>query len=49
MVTYSALNEAVIKGDLEAVESQVSKALDEGVDARSILASGLIAGVEIGR
>lgn len=47
MVTYSALNEAVIKGDLEAVEFQVSKALDEGVDARSILASGLIAGVEI--
>jgi len=47
MVTYAALNEAVIEGDVGAVESQVSRALDEGVDARSILTSGLIAGMEV--
>lgn len=47
MVTYAALNEAVIDGDVGAVESQVSRALDEGIDARSILISGLIAGMEV--
>jgi len=47
MVTYAALNEAVIEGDVGAVESQVSRALDEGIDARSILVSGLIAGMEV--
>jgi len=47
MVTYAALNEAVIEGDVGAVESQVSRALDEGIEARSILISGLIAGMEV--
>jgi len=47
MVTYSILNEAVIKGDVEGVESQVGKALGEGADARGILADGLIAGMEV--
>lgn len=47
MATYSVFNKAVIKGDLEGVESQISRALDEGIDAQSILVNGLIAGMEV--
>ena len=47
MVTYSILNEAVMEGNVEAVESQVSRALGEGADARGILVNGLIAGMEV--
>ena len=47
MAIVADILNSVVQGDKEAVESQVSKALDEGVDARSILESGLIAGVGI--
>ena len=36
MVTYDALKKAIIEGNEEAVKGEVSKALDEGVEARSI-------------
>ncbi len=47
MATYDVLVEAVIKGDLEAAESQTRKAVDEGNDARNILVNGLIAGMDV--
>ena len=47
MVLYDALNEAVIKGDLEVVESQVRRLVDEEVDVQRILAEGLITGMEV--
>lgn len=47
MVSYDALVEAVIKGDINVVESEVNKALNEGAEARSILTKGLIGGMSI--
>jgi len=47
MVSYGALVEAVIKGDINVVESEVNKALNEGAEARSILTKGLIGGMSI--
>ena len=47
MVSYDALVEAVIKGDINVVESEVNKALSEGAEARSILTKGLIGGMSI--
>ena len=47
MVSYDTLVEAVIKGDINIVESEVNKALSEGAEARSILTKGLIGGMSI--
>lgn len=47
MVSSDALVEAVIKGDINVVESEVNKALSEGAEARSILTKGLIGGMSI--
>ena len=47
MVTYDALKKAIIEGNVEAVKGEVSKALDEGVEAPSILREGLIGGMGI--
>ncbi len=47
MVSYDALIEVVIKGDENIVESEVNKALNEGNEARDILAKGLIEGMII--
>ena len=47
MVSYDALVEAMIKGDINVVESEVNKALNEGAKARSILTKGLIGGMSI--
>ena len=47
MVSYDALVEAMIKGDINVVESEVNKALNEGAEARSILTKGLIGGMSI--
>ena len=47
MVSYDVLVEAVIKGDINVVESEVNKALNEGAEARSILTKGLIGGMSI--
>jgi len=47
MVSYDALNEGVIKGDESAVQAEVNKALNEGAEARDILAKGLIGGMGV--
>jgi len=47
MVSYDALNEGVIKGDGSAVEAEVNRALNEGAEARDILAKGLIGGMSV--
>ncbi len=47
MVTHDVLKKAIIEGNEEAVKGEVSKALDEGVEARSILREGLIGGMGI--
>ena len=47
MVSYDTLVEAVIKGDINVVESEVNKALSEGAEARSIFTKGLIGGMSI--
>jgi len=47
MISYDVLVEAVIKGDINVVESEVNKALNEGAEARSILTKGLIGGMSI--
>jgi len=47
MVSYDVLVEAVIKGDIDVVKSEVNKALNEGAEARSILTKGLIGGMSI--
>jgi len=47
MVTYDVLKKAIIEGNEEAVKGEVNKALDEGVEARSILREGLIGGMGI--
>jgi len=47
MVSYDALNEGVIKGDGSVVEAEVNKALNEGAEARDILAKGLIGGMSV--
>ena len=47
MVSYDVLVEAVIKGDMSVVESEVNRALNEGAEARNILTKGLIGGMNI--
>ena len=47
MVAYDVLKKAIIEGNEEAVKGEVNKALDEGVEARSILREGLIGGMGI--
>jgi 5-methyltetrahydrofolate--homocysteine methyltransferase len=47
MVSYDALNEAVIKGDGSVVQAEVNKALSEGAKARDILVKGLIGGMGV--
>lgn len=47
MVSYDALAEGVMGGDGSVVESEVNKALNEGADARDILAKGLIGGMSV--
>ena len=47
MVSYNAIAEGVMSGDTTIVESQVSKALDDGANARDILAKGLIGGMNV--
>ncbi len=47
MVSYDALAEGVMSGDASVVESEVKKALNEGTDARDILAKGLIGGMNV--
>ncbi len=47
MVSYSVLADGIIKGDVNTVESEVNKAINEGVEAQDILTNGLIAGMEV--
>jgi len=47
LVSYDALAEGVMSGDASVVESEVKKALNEGTDARDILAKGLIGGMNV--
>ncbi|MBA7486114.1 Methionine synthase [subsurface metagenome] len=47
MVSYNALVEGVIKGDASVIETEVNKALNEGVSAQDILAKGLISGMNV--
>jgi 5-methyltetrahydrofolate--homocysteine methyltransferase len=47
MADMQAMAEAIIKGDREGVVKLVHAALDEGVDPRTILKKGLIAGMDI--
>ncbi len=47
MVSYDVLAEGIMKGDLSLVESEVSKALNQGVEARNILVNGLIGAMGI--
>ncbi len=47
MVSYDALAEGVMKGDVSVVKSEVNKALNEGVEARDILVKGLIGGMSV--
>jgi 5-methyltetrahydrofolate--homocysteine methyltransferase len=44
---FSALAEAIIKGNLEAAEGETRKALDGGGDPQAILDGGLIAAMDI--
>jgi 5-methyltetrahydrofolate--homocysteine methyltransferase len=43
---FSALAEAIIKGDMEAAKGETQKALDEKCDPQSILDKGLIAAMD---
>ena len=47
MVPYDLLAEGIMKGDLSLVESEVSKALNQWVEARNILVNGLIGAMGI--
>jgi 5-methyltetrahydrofolate--homocysteine methyltransferase len=47
MFSYDALAEGIMKGDLSVVESEVSKALNGGVEARDILVNGLIGAMSV--
>jgi len=47
MVSYDALAEGIMKGDANAVETEVNKALNEGAEARDILVNGLIGGMSV--
>jgi len=47
MVSYDALGEGIISGDVGVVESEVNKALNEGAEPRDILVNGLIGGMGI--
>jgi len=47
MFSYDALAEGIMKGDTNAIESEVNKALNEGVKARVILVKGLIGGMSV--
>jgi 5-methyltetrahydrofolate--homocysteine methyltransferase len=44
---FSALTEAIIKGNMEAAEGETRKALDGGGDPQAILDRGLIAAMDI--
>lgn len=47
MFSYDALAEGIMRGDTNAIESEVNKALNEGVKARVILVKGLIGGMSV--
>lgn len=47
MVSYEAIAENVIRGDADAVEFEVKKALNEGTEPHDILAKGLIGGMGV--
>lgn len=47
MVSYDVLAEGIMKGDSSLVESEVHKALNQGVEARDILVNGLIGAMGI--
>ena len=47
MVSYDALADGIMKGDVKVVESEVNKALNEGAEARDILVKGLIGGMSV--
>ena len=47
MASYDALNEGVIRGDEDVVQSEVNKTLSEGAEARAILVKGLIGGMSV--
>ena len=47
MVSYDVLAEGVMSGDATIVASEVNKALNDGADARDILAKGLIGGMNV--
>jgi len=42
MSSYEVLAEAVIKGDVDSVESEVNRSLNEGADPQEIIVEGLI-------
>jgi 5-methyltetrahydrofolate--homocysteine methyltransferase len=47
MADLTALAEALIKGDRDTVVKLVQEALDEGVDASTVLNEGLVAGMDV--
>ena len=47
MTDLSAIKDALLTGDAEGVKTEVRKAVDQGVDADSILNDGLISGMDI--
>jgi len=47
MSSYEVLAEAVIKGDVDSVESEVNRSLNEGADPQEIIVEGLIGGMGI--
>jgi 5-methyltetrahydrofolate--homocysteine methyltransferase len=47
MFSYDSLAEGIMKGDANVVESEVKKALNEGVEAGDILVKGLIGGMSV--
>jgi len=47
MADFEALAEAIIKGDQKAAVELTKAALDEGIEAKTVLDSGLIAGMDV--
>ena len=47
MVSYDSLREGIIKGDAGVVKSETNRALNEGAEARDILAKGLIKSMSV--
>jgi len=47
MSSYESIVDGIMKGDVDIVEAEVNKALDEGAKVRDILMKGLIGGMAV--